>query len=306
MMTFTNIRPLREQLKEARFTAAKDGQQISIALVPTMGYLHEGHASLLRKARAENDLVVLSIFVNPIQFGPNEDFARYPRNPEQDLALAEREGVDYVFMPSVEEMYPQATRTHIKVAGLTDVLCGASRPGHFDGVTTVVGKLLHIVQPDRAYFGQKDAQQVAVIAQMVLDLNFDVEIIPCPIVREADGLALSSRNVYLSEEERRAALVLSRSLLAAQAKADADAGAGTGSKVTAGELLSELRDSIGAEPLAVIDYVEIADFPGLTPLAEGERIDVAGRRDDVLIAVAVKFGTTRLIDNVILTKKVKN
>lgn len=300
MMTFTNIRPLREQLKETRFSAARNGKQIKIALVPTMGFLHEGHASLLRKARAENDLVVLSIFVNPIQFGPNEDFERYPRDPEKDLALAEREGVDFVFLPSVEEMYPQPTRTGIKVAGLTDVLCGASRPGHFDGVTTVVGKLLHIVQPDRAYFGQKDAQQVAVIAQMVLDLNFDVEIIPCPIVREADGLALSSRNVYLSAEERQAALVLSRSLLAAQAKADTEA------NVTAGEMLAELRDSIGAEPLAVIDYVEIAEFPGLTPLAGGDRFDVAGRRSDVLIAVAVKFGNTRLIDNVILTKKVND
>ncbi|GIP48629.1 pantoate--beta-alanine ligase [Paenibacillus sp. DXFW5] len=300
MMTFTNIRPLREQLKEARFTAARNGKPIKIALVPTMGFLHEGHASLLRKARAENDLVVLSIFVNPIQFGPNEDFERYPRDPEKDLALAEREGVDFVFLPSVEEMYPQPTRTNIKVADLTDVLCGASRPGHFDGVTTVVGKLLHIVQPDRAYFGQKDAQQVAVIAQMVLDLNFDVEIVPCPIVRESDGLALSSRNVYLSAEERQAALVLSRSLLAVQAKANAEA------NVTAGEVLAELRDSIGAEPLAVIDYVEIADFPGLSPLAGGDRLDVAGRQSDVLIAVAVKFGKTRLIDNVILTKKVND
>ncbi|MNW51865.1 Pantothenate synthetase [compost metagenome] len=300
MMTFTNIRPLREQLKEARFTAARNGKPIKIALVPTMGFLHEGHASLLRKARAENDLVVLSIFVNPIQFGPNEDFERYPRDPEKDLALAEREGVDFVFLPSVEEMYPQPTRTNIKVADLTDVLCGASRPGHFDGVTTVVGKLLHIVQPDRAYFGQKDAQQVAVIAQMVLDLNFDVEIVPCPIVRESDGLALSSRNVYLSAEERQAALVLSRSLLAVQAKANAEA------NVTAGEVLAEMRDSIGAEPLAVIDYVEIADFPGLSPLSGGDRLDVAGRQSDVLIAVAVKFGKTRLIDNVILTKKVND
>lgn len=244
--------------------------------------------------------MVLSIFVNPIQFGPNEDFERYPRDPEKDLALAEREGVDFVFLPSVEEMYPQPTRTNIKVADLTHVLCGASRPGHFDGVTTVVGKLLHIVQPDRAYFGQKDAQQVAVIAQMVLDLNFDVEIVPCPIVRESDGLALSSRNVYLSAEERQAALVLSRSLLAVQAKANAEA------NVTAGEVLAELRDSIGAEPLAVIDYVEIADFPGLSPLAGGDRLDVAGRQSDVLIAVAVKFGKTRLIDNVILTKKVND
>lgn len=298
MKTLDKIVPLREQLKDARFTAAKEGKQIKVALVPTMGYLHEGHASLLRKARAENDLVVLSIFVNPIQFGPNEDFERYPRDPEKDLALAEREGVDFVFLPTVEEMYPEPTRTHIKVAGLTDVLCGASRPGHFDGVTTVVGKLFHIVQPDRAYFGQKDAQQVAVITRMVEDLNFDVEIIPCPIVRESDGLALSSRNVYLSAEERKAALVLSRSLERAKAKAEGQ------NPVTAGELRAEIRDSISAEPLANIDYVEVSDFPELSPLADDERVDAAGRHKGVLIAVAVKFGTTRLIDNVILTKKV--
>lgn len=298
MKTLDKIVPLREQLKDARFTAAKEGKQIKVALVPTMGYLHEGHASLLRKARAENDLVVLSIFVNPIQFGPNEDFERYPRDPEKDLALAEREGVDFVFLPTVEEMYPEPTRTHIKVAGLTDVLCGASRPGHFDGVTTVVGKLFHIVQPDRAYFGQKDAQQVAVITRMVEDLNFDVEIIPCPIVRESDGLALSSRNVYLSAEERKAALVLSRSLERAKAKAEGQ------NPVTAGELRAEIRDTISAEPLANIDYVEVSDFPELSPLADDERVDAAGRHKGVLIAVAVKFGATRLIDNVILTKKV--
>ncbi|MDU0330170.1 pantoate--beta-alanine ligase [Paenibacillus sp. 3LSP] len=298
MKTFEKIVPLREQLKDARFTAAKEGKQIKVALVPTMGYLHEGHASLLRKARAENDLVVLSIFVNPIQFGPNEDFERYPRDPEKDLALAEREGVDFVFLPTVEEMYPEPTRTHIKVDGLTDVLCGASRPGHFDGVTTVVGKLFHIVQPDRAYFGQKDAQQVAVITRMVEDLNFDIEVIPCPIVREADGLALSSRNVYLSPEERQAALVLSRSLEGARAKAEGQ------TPVTAGELREEIREKISAEPLANIDYVEVSDFPELSPLAEDERVDAAGRQKGVLIAVAVKFGTTRLIDNVILTKRV--
>ncbi len=298
MKTFDKIVPLREQLKDARFTAAKEGKQIKVALVPTMGYLHEGHASLLRKARAENDLVVLSIFVNPIQFGPNEDFERYPRDPEKDLTLAEREGVDFVFLPTVEEMYPEPTRTHIKVDGLTDVLCGASRPGHFDGVTTVVGKLFHIVQPDRAYFGQKDAQQVAVITRMVEDLNFDIEVIPCPIVREADGLALSSRNVYLSPEERQAALVLSRSLEDARAKAEGQ------TPVTVGELRAEIREKISAEPLANIDYVEVSDFPELSPLAEDERVDAVGRQKGVLIAVAVKFGTTRLIDNVILTKRV--
>lgn len=297
MKTFTEIRALREHLQAERFAAAGKGEDLRVGLVPTMGYLHEGHASLLRKARGENDLVVLSVFVNPIQFGPNEDFERYPRDAEKDLALAEREGVDAVFMPSVEEMYPRPTRTKVKVAELTERLCGASRPGHFDGVTTVVSKLFHIVQPARAYFGQKDAQQVAVIAQMAEDLNFDVEIVPCPIVREADGLALSSRNVYLSPEERKAALVLSRSLLQAREKAQA------GGAVTAGEIRADLTRSIGDEPLADIDYVEIADFPGLSPLADAERLDDAGRGADALIAVAVKFGTTRLIDNVILTKK---
>lgn len=297
MKTFTEIRALREHLQAERFAAAGKGEDLRVGLVPTMGYLHEGHASLLRKARGENDLVVLSVFVNPIQFGPNEDFERYPRDAEKDLALAEREGVDAVFMPSVEEMYPRPTWTKVKVAELTERLCGASRPGHFDGVTTVVSKLFHIVQPARAYFGQKDAQQVAVIAQMAEDLNFDVEIVPCPIVREADGLALSSRNVYLSPEERKAALVLSRSLLQAREKAQA------GGAVTAGEIRADLTRSIGGEPLADIDYVEIADFPGLSPLADTERLDDAGRGADALIAVAVKFGTTRLIDNVILTKK---
>ncbi|MGZ7445408.1 pantoate--beta-alanine ligase [Paenibacillus sp. TH7-28] len=297
MKTFTEIRALREHLQAERLAAAGKGKKLRVALVPTMGYLHEGHASLLRKARSENDLVVLSVFVNPIQFGPNEDFERYPRDAEKDLALAEREGVDAVFMPSVEEMYPRPTHTKVKVAELTERLCGASRPGHFDGVTTVVSKLFHIVQPDRAYFGQKDAQQVAVIAQMTEDLNIDVEIVPCPIVREPDGLALSSRNVYLSPEERKAALVLSVSLLQAQEKARGE------EPVTAGEIRADLIQAIGAEPLADIDYVEITDFPGLSPLVDTKRLDEGSREAGVLIAVAVKFGTTRLIDNVILTKK---
>lgn len=298
MMTLTKIQMLRDKLEGVRLSAAREGRSLKVALVPTMGYLHEGHASLLRKARAENDLVVLSIFVNPIQFGPGEDFERYPRDPKKDLALAEQEGVDLVFLPEVEEMYPAPTRTQIKVSGLTELLCGASRPGHFDGVTTVVGKLLHIVQPDRAYFGQKDAQQVAVISQMVQDLNWNVEIVPCPIVREKDGLALSSRNVYLSTVERQAALVLSRSLLAVQEAAQ------TEEVLTVCALREQLRKSIDSEPLAVIDYVETVSFPELEPLAPEERADDRGRVRDILIAVAVKFGTTRLIDNVILTKRV--
>ncbi|MEF2964317.1 pantoate--beta-alanine ligase [Paenibacillus sp. M1] len=295
MKVFREIGELKEYLKIERIKTAKERKFPKTGLVPTMGYLHEGHASLLRRARQENEIVVLSIFVNPIQFGPNEDFERYPRDEKRDLELAEREGVDVVFMPAVNEMYPRPTLTKIAVGELTDRLCGASRPGHFDGVTTVVGKLFHIVQPSSAYFGQKDAQQAAVIAQMVQDLNFDVRIVPCPIVRESDGLALSSRNVYLSEEERKAALVLSGSLL----KLESDINAG--GRVTAGEARKGLLESIQAEPLAVVDYVEVVDFPGLAPLADSEAIHEA--EGPVLVALAVKFGTTRLIDNVILNKK---
>lgn len=295
MKVFREIRELKEYLKAERIKAAKDRKFPKTGLVPTMGFLHEGHASLLQRARQDNDIVVLSIFVNPIQFGPNEDFDRYPRDEEMDLALAEREGVDAVFLPSVEEMYPQPTATKIKVEGLTERLCGASRPGHFDGVTTVVGKLLHIVHPTNAYFGQKDAQQAAVIAQMVQDLNFDVEIIPCPIIRESDGVALSSRNVYLSAEQRIAAQVLSRSLRRLQAGVEA------GENVTAGEALKALTEAIQEEPLAVIDYVEIVHYPRLNPV-EASAI-LRDEKEPVLVALAVKFGTTRLIDNVILKKK---
>lgn len=292
MRVFSKISELREYLKAERLLAAGEGKMLTTGLVPTMGFLHEGHASLLKRARQDNDLVVLSIFVNPIQFGPNEDFERYPRDEEKDLALAEREGVDAVFLPTVEEMYPRPRLTTIQVEQLTERLCGASRPGHFDGVTTVVGKLFHIVQPNRAYFGQKDAQQAAVITQMVQDLNFDLEVVPCPIVRESDGLALSSRNVYLSEEERHAALILSRSLLALQADC------ASGEMMTAGEARSSLVQSIQAEPLADIDYVEIAHYPSLVPVNNTEVLQ--GGQNSVLIAVAVKFGATRLIDNVIL------
>ncbi|HEY4390959.1 MAG TPA: pantoate--beta-alanine ligase [Paenibacillus sp.] len=298
MKVFTTISELKEFLKSGRIAAMQEGKELQVGLVPTMGYLHEGHASLLRKARAQNDLVVLSIFVNPIQFGPNEDLDRYPRDAERDLALAEHEGVDAVLMPSVEEMYPQPIKTKVAVAELTSKLCGASRPGHFDGVTTVVSKLFHIVAPNRAYFGQKDAQQVAVVAQMVKDLNFDLEIIPCPIVRENDGLALSSRNVYLSAEERQAALILSRSLK--QLEADVYAG----DAATVLEASQQLTQKIESEPLAEIDYVEIAAFPSLTALQEtnsfNSELEVHGA---ILVAVAVKFGTTRLIDNVLLTGK---
>jgi len=298
MKVFTAISELKEFLKSGRIAAIREGRELQVGLVPTMGYLHEGHASLLRRARTENDLVVLSIFVNPIQFGPNEDLDRYPRDAERDLALAEREGVDAVFMPSVEVMYPQPTKTKIAVAELTSKLCGATRPGHFDGVTTVISKLFNIVAPNRAYFGQKDAQQVAVVAQMVEDLNFDIEIVPCPIVRENDGLALSSRNVYLSVEEHESALILSRSLK--QLEADVYSGQAT----TAMEARQQLMQKISSEPLAEIDYVEIAAFPGLTALQETNSLSSELKAHGaILVAVAVKFGTTRLIDNVLLTGK---
>jgi len=298
MKVFTAISELKEFLKSGRIAAIREGRELQVGLVPTMGYLHEGHASLLRRARTENDLVVLSIFVNPIQFGPNEDLDRYPRDAERDLALAEREGVDAVFMPSVEVMYPQPTKTKIAVAELTSKLCGATRPGHFDGVTTVVSKLFNIVAPNRAYFGQKDAQQVAVVAQMVKDLNFDIEIVPCPIVRENDGLALSSRNVYLSVEEHESALILSRSLK--QLEADVYSGQAT----TAMEARQQLMQKISSEPLAEIDYVEIAAFPDLTALQETNSLSSELKAHGaILVAVAVKFGTTRLIDNVLLTGK---
>ncbi|WHX47340.1 pantoate--beta-alanine ligase [Paenibacillus woosongensis] len=293
MIVLTEIKDVREHLRAERFAAAKEGRELQVGFVPTMGYLHEGHASLLRSARMDNDLVVLSIFVNPIQFGPNEDFDRYPRDRDKDMALAKREGVDIVFLPSVDEMYPQPTKTKVHVAELTDHLCGAARPGHFDGVTTVVSKLLNIVAPDRAYFGQKDAQQVAVITQMVQDLNMDVEIVPCPIVREEDGLALSSRNVYLSPEQRQAALVISRSLRLAEQMAREKESA------TAGDIALELVRSIEAEPTAVIDYADIRRFPSLESVPSSMRVKDADGK--LLIAAAVKFGATRLIDNVILT-----
>lgn len=247
------------QLREA-LDYMRQGGHTPIGFVPTMGYLHEGHASLLRKAGEKSNTVVMSIFVNPLQFGPNEDYASYPRDEARDLELAEREGADIVFIPSVEEMYPQPTLTKISVSSLTTRLCGASRPGHFDGVTTVVNKLFNMVQPDYAFFGLKDAQQVAVLRRMVSDLNMNVEIIACPIVRENDGLALSSRNVYLSTEERSQALVLSRSLRAVRQAME------EGSVRTVSEAQKLLVSEISAAPLAVIDYTEILSFPDLEML----------------------------------------
>ncbi len=257
----------------------------TIGLVPTMGYLHRGHASLIEKCSQSNDFSVVSIFVNPIQFGANEDFGRYPRDIERDCRLAQAAGADMIFAPSAEEMYPRGCSTFVDVEGITEKLCGRSRPGHFRGVTTVVSKLFNIVEPDNAYFGQKDAQQAIVIKKMTRDLNMNVRIITCPIVREEDGLAMSSRNVYLDAEQREAALVLSRSLFNARDMIQK----GERSKHN---IIEYLARSISAEKLTEIDYISILDATEL------EEIPVIQGR--VLIAAAVKFGGTRLIDNVMV------
>nr|WP_235533009.1 pantoate--beta-alanine ligase [Paenibacillus sp. Leaf72] len=277
-----------DELKEQQKKMWSGGSKPSIGFVPTMGYLHEGHASLMRQAAAENDISVLSIFVNPLQFGPNEDFETYPRNEQRDLSIAAENGIDIVFMPSVSEMYPRKVLTKVLVSDVTDRLCGASRPGHFDGVGTVVSKLFHLVQPDRAYFGMKDAQQVAVIQQMTDDLNFPVTIVPCPIVREPDGLALSSRNVYLNAEQRSQAVALSSSLAKAREwMKDAS--------LTPAELVNKVRAAISEAPLANIDYVEVLEYPALaTPVAD---VPFQSTRKHYILALAVKFGATRLIDN---------
>jgi pantoate--beta-alanine ligase len=273
-------------LKEKLHTLRSGGK--SVGFVPTMGYLHEGHASLLRKARERDDVVVLSIFVNPMQFGPGEDLDRYPRNEERDLALAESCGCDLVFLPVQEEMYPSRPLTSVKISGLTERLCGASRPGHFDGVGLVVGKLFNLVSPTRAYFGMKDAQQVAVIKTMTADLNFDVEIVTGEIVREPDGLALSSRNVYLSPAQREQAVVLSRSLQEAKEMCMKPG-------MTSGGLLKAIREAINGVQDAIIDYVELLLYPSLEPVPEDQPLNEL--RETFIVALAVKFGTTRLIDN---------
>jgi pantoate--beta-alanine ligase len=252
-----------------------------LGLVPTMGALHEGHLSLVRAARAKSDVVAVSIFVNPTQFGPNEDFTRYPRNLESDCALLEREGVDVVFAPSAEEMYPKAAATWVNVERLSDRLCGKSRPGHFRGVATVVAKLFNIVEPDLAFFGQK----VAVINRMVRDLNMPVQIEVCPIVRETDGLALSSRNAYLNPDERKMALVLHASLQRAQ-KVFSD-GERDASKIS-----SEAKKAFVWQPGARLDYLEIVNPDDLEP------VPTINKRS--LVAVAAFIGSTRLIDNILL------
>lgn len=273
------IDEVRRKVKEWR------NQGLSVGLVPTMGYLHEGHKSLIDRAVAENDRVVVSDFVNPIQFGAGEDLATYPRDIEADKRLCGQAGAHLIFHPQPAEMYAPDFSTYVEMQEVSEGLCGKTRPTHFRGVCTVVCKLFHIVMPDRAYFGQKDAQQLAVIRRMVRDLDMDIQIVGCPIIREPDGLAKSSRNTYLNEEERKAALVLSKAVFHGQdmmEKGERDAGT----------ILSSMKKLIEAEPLAKIDYVEMVDADTIAPLAKAQ-----GR---VLTAMAVYIGSTRLIDNFIM------
>lgn len=276
MQIVATIKEVRTQVKAWK----KEG--CSVGLVPTMGYLHEGHGSLISRAREENDKVVVSIFVNPMQFGPGEDLESYPRDLDKDSAYCETLGADLIFHPEPSEMYMDGFCSYVDMSVLTEELCGLSRPVHFRGVCTVVNKLFHIVQPDRAYFGQKDAQQLAVIKRMVQDLNMDLEIVGCPIVREADGLAKSSRNTYLSTEERQAALVLSKAVKLGQELVAAG-------ETDAEKIVSGMRALIEKEPLARIDYVKAVD--GLTM----QQIDTV--KAPMLVALAVYIGKTRLIDN---------
>ncbi len=255
----------------------------TVGFVPTMGSLHEGHLSLVRESKKRAAATAVSIFVNPAQFGPKEDYKKYPRDFARDAALLEKEGVDAVFFPTADEMYPRGYKTYITVQNLEDRLCGKSRPGHFRGVATVVLKLFNIVEPDLAFFGWKDAQQVIILRRMAADLNLGIEIVACPLVREPDGLAMSSRNAYLSRDERQAALVLSRSL------AEAEKLIGAGER-DAGRLIGAIRKMIEAARLARLDYVEITDVTELRPLSK-----LGG---EVLVALAVYVGTTRLIDNI--------
>jgi pantoate--beta-alanine ligase len=275
-MLVKEIRELRSLIK------AWKREGLSIGYVPTMGALHEGHESLIKRAVQENDKVVVSVFVNPTQFGPNEDYASYPRDINKDLEICINSGAAIVFNPEPSEMYYDNKSTSVNVSNLTSVLCGARRPGHFDGVCLVVSKFFNIVTPDKAYFGEKDAQQVAVIKRMVRDLNIDLEIVACAIIREEDGLAKSSRNTYLSNEERKAALVLSRSLrLAKEALNHGERNANAIKEI--------IREEINKESLAKIDYVEIVDSESLESVEKIEK--------SILIPIAVYIGKTRLIDN---------
>lgn len=278
MKIIKTIAELREIIKQWK----KEG--LTIGLVPTMGYLHEGHKSLIVRAVSENDRVVVSDFVNPTQFAPNEDFESYPRDIEADARLCSQAGADIIFNPNIDEMYVNPL-TFVDMREITKVLCGKTRPIHFSGVCTVVSKLFNIVTPDRAYFGQKDAQQLCVIKKMVSDLNFDIEIVGCPIVRESDGLAKSSRNTYLNPEERTAALCLSRSLNIAKAMIE-------GGETDSDKIVSAIKAEIDKEPLAKIDYIEAVDLNSL------KSIDTV--KKPMLMAMAVYIGKTRLIDNFII------
>lgn len=277
--TITSPDEMRRIVKEVRARGE------SVGLVPTMGFFHRGHISLMRAAGEENDYVVVSLFVNPTQFGPREDFKNYPRDLFRDSEMAAEAGADCIFHPRVEDMYPQPFLTYVNVEEITGTLCGASRPGHFRGVATVVAKLFNIIPADRAYFGLKDAQQVLVIRKMVEDLDFDIDIVACPTVRESDGLAMSSRNMYLEPEERRAATVLYRSLRLAEdlvSRGERDPG----------EVIAAMRALIEEEPLVEPEYVEAVDFRLLKP--------VDGLEGEVLIALAARVGKARLIDNILL------
>ena len=280
MRVLTTIDEMRAACREVR----RGGKRLG--LVPTMGAVHAGHLSLVRASRATCDVVAVSIFVNPLQFGPKEDFTRYPRDLEKDRALLNQERVDLVFAPSAEEMYGRDRGAYVTVEGLSKRLCGRSRPGHFRGVTTVVCKLFHIVEPDAAFFGQKDAAQAAIIRMMVRDLNFDIQVVISPIIREPDGLAMSSRNAYLTPEQRKQAAVLYRALMRVQTLADRG-------ERRAAELIRAGEEVIRDEPRAKLDYLEVVDPDTLEPVA-----DVSG---GALVAVAAVVGATRLIDNILLT-----
>jgi len=279
MKTYTTVEEMRVASRAARLGGLRLG------LIPTMGALHEGHLSLVRAAKAQCDAVAVSIFVNPLQFGPTEDLAKYPRTFERDRALLEQEDVDFLFAPSVEELYPGKAITYVTVEGLSEKLCGRSRPGHFRGVTTVVAKLFHIVEPDLAFLGQKDAAQATIIRRMVRDLNFPVEIIVSPIVRETDGLAMSSRNAYLSPQERKSAPILYRALKEVQRKFDQG-------ERSAVRLVDAGKNVLAQESGVRLDYVEIVDPDTLDPVEKTE--------NTALVAVAAFVGSTRLIDNVVL------
>lgn len=280
MKIVRTINEVREIISEWKFSGYK------IGLVPTMGYLHEGHQSLITRS-LENDKTVVSIFVNPIQFGPNEDYDAYPRDLESDAEKCLKSGADLIFAPDASEMYENDFSTFVDMTGPTDELCGIKRPGHFKGVCTVVSKLFNIVTPDKAYFGQKDAQQLAVIKRMVRDLSFGIEIIGCPIVREKDGLAKSSRNTYLNSKERKAAVIISEALNAGRSMI-------MEGETDASKIVSFIKSKIETEPLAKIDYVKAVDADSIKPIQE--------LKGSVLIAAAVYFGKTRLIDNFIIER----